>query len=65
MRLKKLAALFLTLSAALFAARFGIEHIGRIVRLSDPADCAGWQIHRAGRLPTPITTKIATTRNWC
>ena len=36
MRLKKLAALFLTLSAALFATRFGIEHVGRIVRLTDP-----------------------------
>jgi len=36
MRLKKLAPLFLALSATLFAARFGIEHIGRIVRLTDP-----------------------------
>ena len=36
MRLKKLAPLFLALSAALFAARFGIDHIGRIVRLADP-----------------------------
>src|SRR5260370_4485773 len=36
MRLKKLAPLFLTLSAALFAARFGIDHVGRIVRLTDP-----------------------------
>jgi Tol biopolymer transport system component len=36
MRLKKLAPLFLALSATLFAARFGIDHIGRIVRLADP-----------------------------
>ena len=36
MRLKKLAPLFLTLSATLFAARFGIDHIGRIVRIADP-----------------------------
>src|SRR5260370_31962577 len=36
MRLKKLAPLFLALPAALFAARFGIDHIGRIVRLADP-----------------------------
>ena len=36
MRLKKLAPLFLAAAAALSAARFGIEHIGRIVRLSDP-----------------------------
>src|SRR5437899_113335 len=36
MRLKKLEPLFLALSATLFAARFGIDHIGRIVRLADP-----------------------------
>src|SRR5258708_12302778 len=36
MRLKKLAPLFLALSATLFAARFGIDHIGRVVRLADP-----------------------------
>src|SRR5260370_38358220 len=36
MRLKKLAPLFLALPAALFAARFGIDHIGRVVRLADP-----------------------------
>src|SRR5450759_2890000 len=36
MRLKKLAPLFLCLSATLFSARFSIEHIGRIVRLADP-----------------------------
>src|SRR5437764_14399286 len=36
MRLSKLAGLFLALVTALSAARFGIEHIGKIVRLSDP-----------------------------
>src|SRR5437763_2219240 len=36
MRLSKLAALFLALATALCAARFGIEHIGKIVRLTDP-----------------------------
>jgi dipeptidyl aminopeptidase/acylaminoacyl peptidase len=36
MRLKKLAPLLLALSVTLFAARFGIDHIGRIVRLADP-----------------------------
>src|SRR5258707_15865716 len=36
MRLSKLAALFLALATALSAARFGIEHIGKIVRLTDP-----------------------------
>jgi dipeptidyl aminopeptidase/acylaminoacyl peptidase len=36
MSLKKLAPLFLAVSAALFAARFGIDQIGRIVRLADP-----------------------------
>ena len=36
MRLGKLAPLFLVLSATLFAARFGIADIGRIVRLAAP-----------------------------
>src|SRR6185369_13079727 len=36
MRLKKLAPLFLALLVTLFAARFGIDHIGWIVRVADP-----------------------------
>jgi hypothetical protein len=36
MRLKKLAPVFLVLSATLFGARFGIDNAGRIVRLTDP-----------------------------
>ena len=36
MLLKKLALLLMALSATLFGARFGIDNIGRIVRLTDP-----------------------------
>src|ERR1035441_2891973 len=36
MLLKKLALLLMALSATLFSARFGIDNIGRIVRLTDP-----------------------------
>jgi dipeptidyl aminopeptidase/acylaminoacyl peptidase len=36
MRLPRLATLFLAASATLSAARFGIENIGKIIRLSDP-----------------------------
>jgi len=36
MRLSRLAGLFLAAAAALFAARFGVESIGKIVRLTDP-----------------------------
>ena len=64
MLLKKLALLFLALSATLFGARFGIDNIGRIVRLADP------QIAPDGKpspssSPEPTTKKTATIRNWC
>src|ERR1035441_5922877 len=36
MLLKKLALLLMVLSATLLGARFGIDNIGRIVRLTDP-----------------------------
>ena len=36
MPFKQLAPLVLALSATLVAARFGIDHIGQIVRLADP-----------------------------
>src|SRR5262245_11787973 len=36
MRFPKLASLLLTLATALSAARFGVESIGKIVRLNDP-----------------------------
>ena len=36
MRLARVAALVCALGSALFGARFGLEHIGRIARLTDP-----------------------------